>query len=106
MSDAGNTITIRVLDKEYVVACPPEEKDALIESARDLDARMRQLRDGGKVLGIERMSVMTALNLVHECAQLRSERDRLLEEIATQAKRIEDKIALVVGRRREVEALD
>ena len=67
-----NAVTIQILDKEYMVSCPDEERDELLESARYLDERMRETRDAGKVLGTERMAVMTALNIVHEL--LRSQR--------------------------------
>ena len=67
-----DAVTIQILDKEYMVSCPDEERDELLESARYLDERMRETRDAGKVLGTERMAVMTALNIVHEL--LRSQR--------------------------------
>ncbi len=66
MSDTSNTVIIRVLDKEYQVSCPPEEREALMRSADDLDARMREIRKSGNVIGLERIAVMAALNLAHE----------------------------------------
>lgn len=58
--------TIRILDKEYMVACPEGEQDALIASARRVDREMRKVRDSGRVLGTDRIAVMVALNLAHE----------------------------------------
>ena len=60
------TITVKILDREYQVACPPEERAALIKSAEFLDRRMREVREAGKVVGIDRMAVMVALNLASE----------------------------------------
>ncbi len=57
---------VRLLDKEYAVACPPEEREALLNSARLLDSKMREIRDSGKIIGTERIAVMAALNLAHE----------------------------------------
>ncbi len=62
-------ITIRILDKEYRVACPLEEQDSLLESARYLNNKMREVRDSGKVIGLDRISVMAGLNLAHEMIQ-------------------------------------
>ncbi len=59
-------VTVNILDKEYKVACPRQEQAALIAAATFLDARMREIRDGGKVIGGERIAVMAALNLAHE----------------------------------------
>lgn len=70
MSD-NSTVRVRILDKEYQVACPPEERDALVESARYLDQQMRTIRQGGKVIGMERIAVMAALNITHELIQTR-----------------------------------
>jgi cell division protein ZapA len=59
-------ITVRILDKEYRVACPLEEQESLLESARYLNNKMREVRDTGKVIGLDRISVMAGLNLAHE----------------------------------------
>jgi cell division protein ZapA len=61
--------TIRLLDKEYTVACPEEEREGLLESARMLDSKMREIRTRGKIVGNERIVVMAALNLVFELLQ-------------------------------------
>ena len=66
MSDTGNAVKIQIMDKEYLVACPEEEQDALLESARYLNDRMTEIRESGKVVGIDRIAVMTALNKAHD----------------------------------------
>ena len=58
-----NTVTVKILDKEYQVACPEEQQAALVTSARYLDRQMRAIRDTGKVVGGERIAVMAALNI-------------------------------------------
>ena len=73
MSQESKRVTVRILDKEYHVACRPEEKDALLTAAQELDRRMRQIRHtGGAVLGADRLAVMVALNLCHELQQERA----------------------------------
>ncbi|MCV6613359.1 MAG: cell division protein ZapA [Cellvibrionaceae bacterium] len=66
MSDSAQTEYVKILDKEYQVACPADERDALVQAARNLDTRMRQVRSSGTVIGLERIAVMVALNLSHE----------------------------------------
>lgn len=68
MSDS-NTVIVTILEKEYQVACPPEQKDELVQSARYLDTQMRKIRETGKVIGLERIAVMAALNISHELLQ-------------------------------------
>ena len=60
---------IRLLDKEYTVACPPEEREGLMQSARLLDGKMREIRNRGKIVGNERIVVMAALNVIHDLLQ-------------------------------------
>lgn len=71
MSDSS-PINLTILDKEYVVGASDDEKDALVQAAHELDQRMREIRDSGKVLGSERIAVITALNLAHELQTLRN----------------------------------
>jgi cell division protein ZapA len=66
MSQASTTVEVSILDKDYLVACPEGARDALRESARHLDAKMREIRASGKVFGTERIAVMAALNITHE----------------------------------------
>jgi len=90
-------VSIRVLDKEYMIACPPEEKEALLESARRLNERMRQVRDSGKVLGTERMAVVTALNVIHESVQEQRRQRAAMARIDAEIRRLEDKVSRAVG---------
>lgn len=59
-------IFVKILDKEYQVACPTEEKTALLKSAEELDRRMRAIKGSGSIIGLERIAVMAALNLSHD----------------------------------------
>ena len=61
-----NTVTVKILDKEYQVACPEEQEADLIMSAKYLDKQMRGIRETGKVIGLERIAVMAALNTSYE----------------------------------------
>lgn len=59
-------VSVRIMDKEYVVACPYDERSALLDAAEFLNARMRDIKDSGRVVGTDRIAVMAALNLAHE----------------------------------------
>ena len=64
-------VSVRLLDREYQVACPVEERSDLLDSAEYLDGKMREIRDSGKVVGLERIAVMAALNLANELIKQR-----------------------------------
>ena len=102
MSKQGEAITIEILDKQYTVSCPPEEKQALLESAKILNDRLKEVRGGGKVLGTERMAVMTALNVIHEYTLLQKAHTQVDDTL----ERLRGKISQAIGRREEIEAID
>ena len=79
--EAATPVSVTVLDKEFRIACPPQERDALVRAARHLDSKMREIRHTGKVIGNDRVAVMAAINLTHELLELRDERDRLVAQM-------------------------
>lgn len=67
MSDTQRSpVPLRILDREYLVACTPEEKPGLLQAAQLVDEKMREIRAQAKVLGLDRLAVMTALTIAHE----------------------------------------
>ncbi len=100
------SVTIRILDKEYMLRCPPEEREILLASARELNDRMRELRGSGKVLGAERMAVMAALTVIHEREQLKSHRAGAIVSAQETIRRLEHKLDAVIGRRDPAQPLD
>ena len=62
-------VTVRILDREYTVGVSDDERDSLTAAARMLDARLRELRGGNKMVAPDRLAVLTALNLAHELQQ-------------------------------------
>lgn len=71
-SSAKNTpISIRILDKDYTIACPADERDALIKASIYLSDKMKEIKAGGKLISGDRVAVMAALNITHELLQLR-----------------------------------
>ncbi len=74
-------VAIRILDREFTVGCEPGERDSLTAAAQMLDARMREIRGNNKMAALDRVAVLTALNLAHELLQLKQaaeQRDQTL----------------------------
>lgn len=63
---SNNSIDIKILDKEYRVACPADEQEALLTSASFLNDKLDEIRSKGSIIGTERIAIMAALNLAHE----------------------------------------
>ena len=89
------------MDKEYRVACPPEEQESLRASADFLNDKLNEIRGKGSIIGTERIAIMAALNLAHELIDSQNDQDgynSLDERVGNLQKKIN--IAL-----REIEAV-
>ena len=71
-----NTVTVHILDKEYCIACPADERSNLESAARYLDGKMREIRSSGKVVGADRIAVMAALNITQDLLHKQQRLDR------------------------------
>ncbi|MFC5694326.1 cell division protein ZapA [Pseudomonas sp. GCM10022186] len=83
----SNTVTVQILDKEYCIACPADERANLESAARYLDGKMREIRSSGKVIGADRIAVMAALNITHD---LLHKQQRLDQEATSTRERVRD----------------
>lgn len=69
---AVKPIDVMILGREFTVSCTDEERQGLLNAVNYLDKKMRDIRDTGKVVGLERIAVMAALNLSHEVLNTKS----------------------------------
>lgn len=65
-------VDVNIMGREFKVSCSDDEREGLITSVNYLDKKMREIRDTGKVIGVERIAIMAALNLAHELLTTRS----------------------------------
>lgn len=94
MTENNQRVVVSILDKDYQVACPTEERQALLDAAAELDRRMRDVRQSGHIIGLERIAVMVALNLCHELQQTNKEQQGAISEDALQ--RLSEKLDAVL----------
>jgi cell division protein ZapA len=96
-------VSVRILEKEYLVACPEEEREALQVTARYLDRKMKEIRDSGKIVGIERIAVMAALNITHEMLQNKSLREDQNHSMSARIRALQEKIEIALNKGRQME---
>ena len=77
MNDEAVPVTVQIMDNEYRVACPESEHDALRTAAHYLNNQMLEIRETGKILGVERIAVMAALNISYELLKCQREAESL-----------------------------
>jgi len=66
MSVDPKGLQINVMGREFRVACPEDEQKGLLEAVDYLNKKMNEIRDNGKIIGLERIAIMAALNIAHE----------------------------------------
>ena len=104
MSQDQARVSVRIMEKEYVVACPYEERSALLDAAEFLNARMREIRDTGKVVGLDRIAVMAALNLAHEYLKGKDRESKLDSGVGHRVRALRERVegALEKGQQLEL----
>ncbi len=103
MNEPQAQVSVRILDKEYQVACPASERTDLLDSAEILNARMREIRDSGRIVGLDRIAVMAALNMANDLLRAQA-RDQLLEgDISNRLKMISDRVESALGPTRQLD---
>ena len=97
MNEMYAHVSIRILEKEYQVACLANEKAALMESAEMLNQKMREIRDSGKVGGLDRVAVMAALNMANELRQKTGEDKELKDIVGGRVKAMRERLDSALG---------
>ena len=71
MSNPPEPVSVIILDKKYQFACEPDQRNDLVEAARQLDERMGEIKDTGRLMSLERIALQAALNFSAELMKLR-----------------------------------
>jgi cell division protein ZapA len=74
-------VDIAILGRDYSLACPPDEKAALLAAVRHVDQRMLAIKGSGKIVSNERIAVMAAIQIANELLTMRAP-DGPLSQIA------------------------
>jgi len=103
MTKPNAQVSVRILDKEYKVACPADERTDLLDSAEVLNAKMLEIRDSGRVVGLDRIAVMAALNMANDLLHAQA-RDRLLDgDLSERLRNISDRVDSALGGSRQLD---
>ena len=104
MSDMYAHVNVKILDKEYQISCKADEKAALLDSADLLNSKMLEIRDSGKVTGLDRIAVMAALNMANELLAARGHGEHLETDAAGRIQAMRERVesALQFGQQLEI----
>ena len=101
--DAIRPLSVRILEKEYIVACGPNERTELLDSAEILNRSMREIRDSGKVAGLDRIAVMAGLNLAHEVLKLRARENGAEPDTGYRIKALRERVESALEKGQQLE---
>jgi cell division protein ZapA len=101
--DRISRVSVRLLDREYQVACPTEERSDLLDSAEYLDGKMREIRDSGKVVGLDRIAVMAALNLANELIKQRRQGTSLEGDLGARLRTLRERVESALEQGQQLE---
>jgi cell division protein ZapA len=96
-------VSVRILEKDYTIACPYEERSALLDSAEFLNSRMKEIRDSGKVVGLDRIAVMAALNLAHEFMKLKDQGSQVDGDAGARVRALRERLESALGKHQQLE---
>jgi cell division protein ZapA len=101
--DRVTRVSVRLLDREYQVACPADERSDLLDSAEYLDGKMREVRDSGKVVGLDRIAVISALNLANELIKLRRNGSSVDADLGAKLQRLRERVESALEKGQQLE---
>ena len=96
-------LSVHILEKEYFVACGPDERTELLDSAELLNSRMKEIRDSGKIVGLDRIAVMAALNLAHEVLKLRTRGSGSEQEMGQRLRTLRERVESALEKAQQLE---
>jgi len=103
MKQNTKPLRVHILDKEYLIACPDDEREALFASAEFLTGKMQEIRDTGKIVGADRIAVMAALNMAHELLGSSTGKDDHQLNISQRIRALQDKIDVALNHGNQLE---
>ncbi|MET0029509.1 MAG: cell division protein ZapA [Candidatus Thiodiazotropha sp.] len=96
-------VTVSILDKEYRISCLPEERESLLQAAAYVDGQMREIRQAGRIIGAERIAVMTALNIANDLLMNQKNKSEGTENITRRIKNLQEKIEIALNTTNQLE---
>ena len=98
MPKDSQAVNVRILDKDYKIACPVGEHKSLLSSAKYVDKQMRDIRKTGKVISMDRVAVMVALNIAHEMLNSQQQMSKIDNDVVEHLQQLQEKIQDTLNR--------
>ena len=97
MNSSTEPVSITILDRKYQFACTPEERKDLLAAAQHLDERMKEIKESGRLMSLERIALQAALNLTDELLKIRKDASLRKEKIDSKIRMLADRLDSALG---------
>jgi len=92
MSQPSEPVSVTILEKKYQFACEPDQRNDLIEAARLLDETMTAIKDGGRLMSLERIVLQAALNFSAQVVKMQQNEQFREEKIDSKIRMLADQL--------------
>jgi len=99
------SLKVNILEKEYHIICEDHECEPLTKAAQYLDSKMKEIRDGRKVVGAEAIAIMAALNMAHDYMLCMENSDPAAQMNNAKIKSIRDKVESALMQYQQMEMI-
>lgn len=98
MSVAAEPVSVTILDRKYQFACTADQRKNLIEAARVLDERMKEIRESGRLMSLERIALQAALNFSDELLKMQHQAEMREDKIDSRIRLLADELEQALSR--------
>jgi cell division protein ZapA len=100
---AADPVSVHILDKEYLIACPPEEREDLQKAAALLATKLKEIREGGRIIVGDRLLIMAALNMANDLVKLQSRAERGASDTGARVRQMRERVERALAHGRQLE---
>jgi cell division protein ZapA len=97
MSVQVEPVSVTILDRKYQFACTADQRKDLVEAARVLDERMKEIRESGRLMSLERIALQAALNFSDELLKMQRDANTREEQIDSRIRLLADELEEALG---------
>lgn len=99
----GTPVSVSILGRDFQMMCPEGERQSLLDAAQFIDDRMREIRDSGKVIGMDRIAVLVAINLANEYLSNSGSTEDYASDVHKKVSKLCDKISYNLAQYKQLE---
>ena len=105
MTNKITNATIEILGKIYSIRCPESELPSLQEAAAFLNRKMSEVQESGKAINLERIAIISALNITHQFLQLDQQKNSFMNKINQRINHLQDKLDTTINKSLQTELI-